>query len=279
MTCYIINITGHSFSLKSMNQKMVIKSKRKKPLVVVLGCVHGDETIGAKIINYLKKIKIRNGTLVLKIGNPLARLKNKRFIDQDLNRSFPGNSTGNHEEKLAYKLKLLISSADFVIDIHTSTTNTKPLVIVTKTNKSVEKLLNALNPSRVVIMDKNISKKALIYYCKAGLSLEYGKNISEKLITKDIMTILSGLEMTSLKKRKKVKTEFYLVVNALEKNPGYILTNKIRNFKLVKRGDVVANFGQNKLKATKDFYPILFGEKAYKDIFGFCAKKISTLKN
>lgn len=231
--------------------------------------------MGVSVIDYLKKIRIKKGTLVLRIGNPLAKLKNKRFIDQDLNRSFPGNIKGNHEEKLAHKLKLLVSKADFVIDTHTSTADTKSFAIVTKTSKSVRKLVNALNPYKVVIMDKNISKKALIYYCKAGISLEYGKNTSKKFITQDIMAILGKLEMIDFKKRKRNQTKLYSVTNTLRRNDGYVLNKRIRNFKLVKKGDIIANFGQKKLRATKNFYPILFGEKAYKDIFGFIAEKIT----
>lgn len=261
-----------------MNQKTVRKLKTKKPLVVVLGCIHGDEKMGAKIIDYLKKIEIKNGTLILQIGNPLARSKNKRFIDQDLNRSFPGNIKGNYEEKLAYKLRLLISKADFVIDLHTSTSDTKPFIIVTKRNKSVRKFVSILNPSRVVVMNKNVSKKALTYYCKAGISLEYGKNTSKKLITEDILVMLSKLGMTKFKKKKIAKTKFYLITNTLKKNNRYVLNKSIKNFKLVKRGNIIAKSDQKKLKAKINFYPILFGEKAYKDIFGFCAKKITCLK-
>ncbi len=262
-----------------MKQKVVKKSGIKGPLVVVLGCIHGNEKTGAEVIDYLKKIKIKRGTLVLQIGNPLAKLKNRRFIDQDLNRSFPGKIKGNYEEMLAYKLKLLISRADFVIDLHTSTADTKSFAIATKRNKSVIKLVSILNLSRIVFMNKNFSRKALTYYCKAGISLEYGKNTSKKLIIADILTMLGRLGLTDFKKRKIIKTKFYSVISTLKKNNRHVLSKNIRNFKSVKKGDIIANLDKKKLRATKNFYPILFGEKAYKDIFGFCAKKITIRKN
>ncbi|MCG2809538.1 MAG: succinylglutamate desuccinylase/aspartoacylase family protein, partial [Candidatus Portnoybacteria bacterium] len=79
--------------------------KNKKIKVAIIGCVHGDEVIGKKIINELKNLKFKEGSLGFFIANQPALNKNKRFIKQDLNRSFPGNINGIAEEKIAYSLK------------------------------------------------------------------------------------------------------------------------------------------------------------------------------
>jgi len=249
-----------------------------KPIIAIIGTVHGDEVIGKKIIDQLKTLKIKKGTLITIIGNDKALKRKKRFIDQDLNRSFPGKKNGNHEEKLAYNIKKIISKVDFLIDIHSTTTDVKSLAIITKFNKSILKLINYLNPKRVALMKNSFSKPSLTYYCKAGISLEYGKDKS-KLVYKnslnDILLILKKLEMIDVNlKKKKNKTDFYKISGSVKKNSGFILNKDISNFNRIREGDIIATKGKKKIKAKKDFYPILFGDKAYKDIFGFSAKKV-----
>ncbi|MBA4319471.1 MAG: hypothetical protein C0412_13805 [Flavobacterium sp.] len=259
-----------------------IKSKGDgKPTVAIVGCVHGEEKIGQKIIDRLKNIKINQGTLTTIIANNKALGANKRFINQDLNRSFPGKRKGNYEEKLAYALKKEINLYDYVIDIHSTTTNTKFLVILTKVNRSIFQLINLFKPRYAALMKKSFIKSSLVYYAKAGISLEYGKDkskIAEKNIINDILLILKGLNMIDMKtKIKKQQTEFYEIIGTIKKPKGFIANKKIINLKVIKKGDVVAINNKKNLKASRDFYPILFGPKAYKDIFGFMAKKIDII--
>jgi len=56
-----------------------------------------------------------------------------------------------------------------------------------------------------------------------------------------------------------------------------IKNKKIKNFKMVKKNDTIAVREGKAITSKKDFYPILFGEKAYKDIFGFSAIKVNKL--
>lgn len=53
-----------------------------------------------------------------------------------------------------------------------------------------------------------------------------------------------------------------------------MLHKGIKNYKLVKKGTVVATIGKEKMIAQQNFYPILFGQSNYEDIFGFLGKKI-----
>jgi succinylglutamate desuccinylase len=62
---------------------------------------HGDETIGIAVAKELQKLKIKQNVLSIQRANTKAYGQNKRYIDQDLNRSFPGKKPGNHEQMLA----------------------------------------------------------------------------------------------------------------------------------------------------------------------------------
>lgn len=252
--------------------------------ILVIGCVHGDELIGQKVVSELRKLAISHGTLVTVIANTRATREGKRFIDQDLNRSFPGNPKGNHEECLAYSLLPFIKEADIVLDIHSTTTDTTSAVILTKVNQSIRRLLSVFSPKRVVVMKKKVGKTALTGHCKAGISFEYGKDKSERAYQEtlaDILKILEGYGMID-KEEKRVskvirKTEYFRVLGTLARPDGFKLKKTIKNFLLVRCGEIVAQDGERIQKAPRNFYPLLFGEKAYKEIWGFMSKKVKEI--
>ena len=252
--------------------------------ILVIGCVHGDELIGERVIKELRKVAVSQGTLVTVIANTRAMKAGKRFIDQDLNRSFPGKPQGNHEEQLAYSLFPLIKEADIVLDIHSTTTDTTSAIILTKVNQPIMLLLSAFEPKRVVMMEKKVGKTALTGYCKAGISFEYGKDKSEKAYKKtlaDIIKILEGdgmIEKTVKKISKSThKTEYFEVLGTLARPAGLKLEKTIKNFSLVKKGEIVARNSIHTQKAPHNFYPLLFGPISYKEIWGFVARKVSKI--
>jgi len=246
------------------------------PIIAIVGCLHGDELIGQRIISRLNRLKIKKGVLLTIIANPEAIKAKKRFIDSDLNRSFPGRPRGNREERIAYRLTKILKQCDFIVDLHSTTTDTKSLVIATKLNKNILGVIGAFNPKRVALMSKKFSAKSMSYNFKACLSFEYGRDDAPEAFKRTLRDVLVLLSYFGLIDKKidvgKRKTEFYKIIGTLVKKECFSLMG-VKNFKLVKKGQVVAGRENEIIKAKKDFYPILFGERAYKDIFGFTAKK------
>jgi len=238
---------------------------------------HGDERIGLKVVREIKKLNIDKDTLVAQIANRRAFELRKRFIDQDLNRSFPGDKEGNHEEKLAYKISPIVKSADIVIDIHSTKSELKDAVIVTKLDINTRKCIEAMRPKYVLIMNAT-RDTALISQAKIGLAFEYGKDnnsIALKKIVTDIKKLFCYIGLVDIKLPKsKTAAKYFDVVSEVAKPKGYKLLKKIKNYKIIHKGEVFATNGKHELIAEENFYPILFGEKNYKTIFGFRGKKI-----
>lgn len=252
--------------------------------ILVIGCVHGDELIGRKVINELRNLTISRGTLVTVIANMRAIKAKKRFIAQDLNRSFPGTPHGNYEKRLAFSLLPLLKKADIVLDIHSTTTDTTSAIILTRVNQPIKQLLSIFNPKRVVVMGKKVGKTALIGYCNAGISFEYGKDKSKKAYKEtlaDAIKILEGYGMIGRKKNGVSKiaheTEYFQVLGTLVRPANLKLEKTIKNFSFVRKGEIVARNGAHMQKAPRNFYPLLFGPKSYKEIWGFMAKKVRTI--
>ena len=243
---------------------------------------HGNERIGLKVAKELEKLNIDKNTLIIQIANKKALRLGKRCIDQDLNRSFPGKKDGNYEEKLAYELSPIIKSADIVVDIHSTTSALKDAFIVTKLDKETLKYVKVIQPKYVLIM-KATKDTALISQAKVGIAFEYGKDNDPAVIRKIVLGIKKLLKYLSIIKVKlptsKVVTRYFDVGSTTMKPKGYRLLKKIRNYKLVSKEEVYAKKGNTELRATEDFYPIIFGEKNYKDIFGFKGKRLDSTYN
>ncbi|MFH1667511.1 MAG: succinylglutamate desuccinylase/aspartoacylase family protein [Candidatus Komeilibacteria bacterium] len=247
-----------------------------KPIITIVGCVHGEEPVGKKVTDKLKDMTIETGTLRLVIANNKALQKNKRYIDEDLNRCFPGKKDGNHEQRLAAELKKFLSQSDFVISLHSTSTNTKDVVIIKKNNAKVRQMLKAINPKRVVHFPKGMGDGALENHHQAAIAFEYGYHFAPATFNKslrDIKKLIVFLGMLKATKSKaKTKTSFFSVYGSIDKPKGFKM-KKIQNFKLIRKGDTLGWVRKEKISAPENFYPVLFGPKAYPDIMGFKSKK------
>ncbi len=250
---------------------------QKHPSVVVVGCVHGDERVGERVIRRFEDFKIRKGSLRTVLANEWAYRAGCRFIDADLNRSFPGCKDGNHEERLACELADDLSSADYVVDIHSTTTDTEGVAFIARIDRPVVELVKLLSPRRVVLVQPEFASRALIGHVRAGVSLEYGRDddpVAQERIISSILSMLDTLEMTESERVKVGSSpEYYRIVGTIPKGVGFHAHRSVRNFRFVRMGDALASDGEAELKAERDFYPVLFGEEAYPDIFGFMAER------
>ena len=229
--------------------------------IAVVYCLHGDEKYGEKVaLNLPPSIdKI--------IGNPEAFSKNKRFIETDLNRCFPGNPAGTYEERRASELKEMLEKYDIVIDLH-STSNVCPLFgIITSPNAEKIALAKRLGLNKLVIMPEIFAKgKALIDHVKGGISLEIGPH-DEKSNIDEVLDSFHHL----INNEQSKGCEIFEVVNIIKKEAS---NSSIFNFQEVKKGQLIAEDALLRQYADHDFTAILVDEKAYKDILCFSCKKL-----
>jgi predicted deacylase len=105
----------------------VIRGKKEGPVVFVSAAIHGDELIGIEIIRRFKKLnilkKIRGTVILVPIVNIYGISTLSRYLPdrRDLNRSFPGSSTGSLASRVAkIFFDEVVSKCDFGIDLHTA---------------------------------------------------------------------------------------------------------------------------------------------------------------
>lgn len=236
----------------------VIQSKGKTKIVVVC-CLHGDEVFGERIFSYYQdKLEDMAGIRLI-LANEEAYNKNVRFIDDDLNRNFPGDEHGNHEEQLAAKILPYITDAEYILDIHTTTSDIVMTPIVASLNKKVKDIINLTTSNEVAYMTNGISDHALIGQVSAGVSLEFNEMYAQsQQALDDMVTVIEGL--LSAKKNRPVSRRVYMINGTIPLN--IELPSTTLNFQKV---------------ASLGFHPFLLHEKSYKTHQGFSANEFKKL--
>lgn len=215
-------------------------------------CQHGNEETPLRVIRRYSQ------RLTYVLANPAAYRRNARFMQTDLNRSFPGRERGSHEEKLAKRLLVRVRNYEQVVDLHTATCSTPMFAILTKVSPSHIDLVRRLGVKRVVYMAKSIaSGRALIDHVNCGVSIECGNERSKKTavdIEEALRHFISGGTSGD-------DIAYYLVYEILRSSPRLRrLPKSVRNFQEVSL-------------AGEKFYPVLARERNYKGTLCLMAKR------
>lgn len=214
-------------------------------------CQHGDERFGALIAACLTNYSHK--TI---LGNPKAFIKNKRFIESDLNRSYSNNKTVTYESERAQQILAELEAYDTVLDIHTSRANVGKLAILPRTDKKLLTLAVSLGFNKAVIMPKDIVKNSLIGTVNVGISLEFGSNSDQSLESaKKMAQRIHQLDDQNYSGSIDV---YYAqsLIDSKYRNSG------LRNYQY-----------STKIRG----YPVLVGETQYKDYAGFFADRVETV--
>lgn len=103
----------------------VERAQQDGPVLLLLGGVHGDEINGVEIVRRILRRKINRPTRGTVICIPVFNIfgflnLSRKFPDgRDLNRVFPGSSTGSLASQFAHEFKKEIAPfVDYVLDFH-----------------------------------------------------------------------------------------------------------------------------------------------------------------
>ncbi len=246
--------------------------------ILINVCTHGDEQIGLQVVERLKQLDVLTSSTTVLVANEAALKADVRFIETDLNRSFPGDPGGSLEEQLAHSLRPTISAADVVLDIHSTKSDLKDAIIVTKLTPKTLEYIQVIGPRNLIFMNIGTGT-ALISQAKIGIAFEYGQDTEESAIAGTVLGIerlMKYLNSATEEVTQKFDTmNIYEVYSDAKRPEGYTILPSVQNYVRVEEGEPYATNGSEVIIAEEAFYPILFGEKTYKTYFGFKAHKLS----
>jgi aspartoacylase len=126
--------------------------------IAVVGGTHGNEPVGVEVIRHLDRRPPAAALHEFKTywGNPSAYELQRRFVDCDLNRCFGknGRSSGSEAARSRELAQEIEGNFDFIIDIHTTTSNMGITAILTQTDERTRRAaayLRSKHPDLILI--------------------------------------------------------------------------------------------------------------------------------
>ncbi len=238
------------------------------PVVGIMSLVHGNEPCGLSAIDSLKDVKLKKGTLILIKANLEAGKENKRFLEKNLNRSFPGDENGLLEERIAFKLYPYIQKCDFLLDLHSTSGETDPFTIVKKGNPDLEKYALMLGIDKYVEMGDQLSGtsidgEGIKFNIECGQhDNENSKKVAIKVVNnflKSLGLIEGNVDEIKLSKFKVVETI------KIDNKENFMPNSELEPFKMVKEGESLGSFPDRDVVSKADLYPLMIDKKIKED--------------
>lgn len=273
--------------------------------VTIVGGTHGNEYSGIYLLRKWQKSSaaIQREGLVVEtlLANTSAFENNKRYLDCDLNRQFTherlnDRTLSNYEESRAKVINAQIgpkgsAKSDFIIDLHNTTSNMGPSLILLQSdafNLKLAAYVKQRMPEAVIIMEDQIPMDEQPYLCsitRQGVIVEVGPQ-PQSVIRQDVLEwmetltthILDYLELHNANKLPDLpaSVEVYEYTETLTlpmdeqgERIGMVHKNvQDQDFKALNPGDpIIALFDGGEICWEGDYvaYPHFINEAAYYD--------------
>lgn len=225
--------------------------------ILLLGSQHGNERLGDQLHRYIVRHRQELLPFVLyKLANPKAFRANVRFTEGDMNRQYATNSK-SYEAKRARYIKEYIADGQFdlVLDLHTTTCQQPPCLIVSGIKSENKRFIDATSISKIVEMKHSLVQSSINYAVPQVVSVELHKTISKNILN-DLCDDID----------RYLKNKTFDTVKYVYEANDLILKSD------TPAGDaaMLENFQLSHL----GYYPVLVGENSYKsdtDYLGFKA--------
>lgn len=245
------------------------------PEFAVVGGVHGNETGGVHAVRRLREadLNFQKGVAFV-LANPDAVDAGERYLDSDLNRVFPGDPTGDREERLAAELCEFITDRT-TLSLHGTHSQPTPFALIHRSQPREFKLAAKLSVPHIV--DHWGVNEETITTCGLTVEIEVGAQGSEEAAVSAEHQARAFLRRVDALPGEPpaADPDYFHMAEPIPKPPGSAYELYVENFEYVPEGTVYASVdGQDQI-ADEPFYPILMSENGYPDIFGYKGDRIA----
>lgn len=242
-----------------------------EPELVVVGSLHGDEPAGKNAIQRLleENHDFRKPVKFI-IANEKALEKDERYVDCDLNRSFPGKKNSvHHEDRLAVKITGEIKGKS-VLDLHTTHSTEEPFATMEDTADDSMDFISSANVENAVYFPEDSG--TMIHQAETGIIVETGPQGTEQAVEDAYKVLRNFLACQGVidGECKRSDPQLFKHVETVEEDWKF----EAENFQRVEEGEVYATRGTEKLEADEAFYPVLMSTNGYSGKLGYKAEKL-----
>ncbi|WP_117363982.1 M14 family metallopeptidase [Natrarchaeobaculum sulfurireducens] len=248
------------------------------PEIAVVAGVHGDEPCGVRAVERLldEQPQVRRPVKFV-IANEAALERRVRFVDEDLNRTFPGDPNAKtHEGRLAHELAAELEDC-LTFSMHSTQSHSEPFAIVNGVSETVRELVPQL-PVTAMVETSEFAEGRLFSTIET-LEVECGLQGSEAAaqnadrLTRAFLTAVGALPGDTMPRELPV----YRLTEVIDKHEADTYEVFAENFTEVDAGETFAAADGEMQVAKESFYPVLMSPYGYRNVFGYAAEKIDVL--
>jgi predicted deacylase len=258
-----------------------------QPEITVVAGIHGDEPCGMRAVERLLAEEPEVARPVkLIIGNGEALARGTRYVDEDLNRAFPGDPNGDtHESRLAHELAREVQGCT-VLALHSTQSYPEPIVVI-DTVDEIARSIAPLLPADVLVETDEYTDGRLIEHAHT-IEVECGLQDSEQAAENGYWLLRAFLAATNvlapptsddpLATPERNDVQVFRLDGPIPKPSGKEYDVVVPNFQRVDAGERFAIADGEALTADEPFYPVLLSAEGYEDIYGYAAEAAGTLE-
>jgi predicted deacylase len=251
------------------------------PEVAVVGGIHGDEPCGVTAIErILDDQPDVERPVALIVANEEALATGQRYVDDDLNRWFPGDpEADSHEKRLAARLTDVLAGCE-TLSLHSTQSYDDMFAIV----NGMTDFERGVCPHLAVdaLVDTGAFDRGRLFASVNDLvEIECGYQGSDQAAdnatqaTREFLGAVGALP--SAARPPETDLPVYRLDRQVPKEGAGTYEVYVSNFEHVPAGEPFAAADDREIVAEEGFYPVLMSPYGYEDVFGFAAEHLGTV--
>jgi len=249
------------------------------PEIAVVGAVHGDEPCGARAIERLlaESPPVERPVKCI-VVNEEALERDVRYLDEDLNRAFPGDPDAEtHEGRLAAELLRELRGC-VTLSMHSTQSYDDPFAVVGEVGSLAEAVCPYLSMDAVVEAG-DFTEGRLVEHAEV-IEVECGRQGSDAAAENAVDLVhefLGAVGALPSEGPREEPVPVYRLARLIPKEAGNVHEVFVENFERVAEGEAFAATDDRELVAEAPFYPVLLSPYGYEDVFGYAGDLVGRL--
>jgi predicted deacylase len=252
-----------------------------EPAVAVVGGIHGDEPCGPHAIEQLlADPPAVERPVKLVVANELAIERDVRYVDEDLNRTFPGDlDADTHEGRLAARLDAELGDCQ-TLALHSTQSYERLFALVDRLGEFERRICPQLSVDAVV-ETHDPDDGRVFSSVPAAIEVECGYQRSAAAADNAVRVTREFLLATGVidpgEPPATTEVPVFRLGQPIPKEQADAYEVFARNFEEVAAGEAFAAMDGESVVADEPFHPVLLSPEGYRDIFGYRATLSGTI--
>lgn len=253
-----------------------------EPELAVLGGIHGDEPCGVDAIErILADPPAFERAVKFIIVNEEAIAADERYLEEDLNRAFPGDPDGpTHESRLAAALTDELGDC-LTFSMHSTQSYDGTFALIHEPDERVTPVLKGLSVDAVVDVGSH-SDGRLFDAVPTTIEVECGYQGSEQASENASRLLQEFLGTTGalppVERPEREPVPLFRLDRQIPKERASSYSVYASNFEQVAAGEPFAAADDREVSADEPFYPVLMSPYGYEAVFGYTAQLLGTVE-